>query len=192
MPNKGPFLLQLQQGVVDNCAHDSEIEFEIEPLVESKLRSLTLIGLWVMPMDNLAKVLTIYAPNLVYLEVGSIHAKLYVQNDPWLGLDFLKTVDDAVGLDGPDQENEVETDAASSTSSEAFKPGHRLKQIVSRYSVDYEGATRMEFVDAGPPDRMQLYHELGIRVFEFRYEVGLVRVEAEMGDTFEDEGDDSP
>lgn len=76
---------------------------------------------------------------------------------------------------------------------------HRTWQAFSHSSrpllirlISVDRPTAAKFVDAGPPDRMQQYRELGIRVFEFRYEFGLVRVEDEMGDTTEDEGDDSP
>ncbi|KAG0347477.1 hypothetical protein BG005_000133 [Podila minutissima] len=112
------------------------------PLAESRLRSLTLQGPWVMSEHDLTKVLTVYAPNLSSLKVDRITQ----QNTVWHGNQFLGAVITATGL-----------------GSDSFK----LKSLISEYTIDNQVAISNGLVVGGDKNCLQMYHRRGVRVYLF-------------------------
>ncbi|KAG0036983.1 hypothetical protein BGZ82_003345 [Podila clonocystis] len=131
------FQMQSGAGADFESVNSSEVESETAqlPLVESKLRSITLRGPWVMSEHDLSKVLTVYAPNLTSLSVDRIHAVTKQEEKAWHGIRFVKTVAAAIGMEhgcGPATKGEMAGSASE------FKPGSQLNEIASTYDIKTE------------------------------------------------------
>ncbi|KAG0018261.1 hypothetical protein BGZ82_000490, partial [Podila clonocystis] len=90
---------------------DSGSDQAMVPLVESKLQKITLQGPWVTSMQDFTKVLSVYAPNLK----------------------FLDTVVDVIKMDNSDLAQGVMEGA--STSASKTNPGSRLMNVTSDYTM---------------------------------------------------------
>lgn len=118
---------------------DSGFDPKMVPLVKSKLRSIVLQGPWVISNYGLSKVLTFYTPNLTSLRVDRIHAVDGQQEKPWHGVQFVKTVANAIGRgDGSDQ-----TKVDMSGSASGYKPGSKFRDIVTAYTIKVETAKEL-------------------------------------------------
>ncbi|KAG0026597.1 hypothetical protein BGZ81_006228 [Podila clonocystis] len=141
LPIEAPSETRLKVAGFENV-DDSGFDQSMVPLVESKLEEITLQGTWVMSMQDLTNVLTVYAPNLKFLDVDRLHAVYYCgEEEPWHGLQFLKAVDDVIGLENRDPAQGIMNGA--STSASGMRPGSRLMNVKSSYTLATKDAETM-------------------------------------------------
>ncbi|KAG0037940.1 hypothetical protein BGZ82_001528 [Podila clonocystis] len=156
-----------QPGTNAENADDTELDTGVAPLVESRLQSITLHGPWVMSEYDLAKVLTVYVPNLASLSVDRIHAVSDRNETHWHGKQFLKTVVDAVGLGYSSGQGQKGKEIGGSTSISGFQPGSKLKSIISAYNVD----NSQDLLDLGlvsvPKAHLDRYRKRRVRLCVF-------------------------
>ncbi|KAG0029626.1 hypothetical protein BGZ82_007819 [Podila clonocystis] len=137
LPIEAPSETWLKVARFEN-ADDSGFDQSMVPLVESKLEEITLEGPWVMSMQDLTNVLAVYAPNLKSLDVERLHALSYGEEEPCHGLQFLKVVDDVIGLENGDPAHGIMIGA--STSAPGMRPGSRLMDVKSSYTLTTKDA----------------------------------------------------
>ncbi|KAG0088106.1 hypothetical protein BGZ92_006623 [Podila epicladia] len=95
--------------------------------------------------------------------------------EPWYGLQFLKTVADAIGLGNSTDLVQVDVEGAPTSTSE-FKPGSRLMNVTSQYTMTPRDAGTLGFLCVYWWTRQEKYPGRDVPWFEF-IDAGFYRPE---------------